>query len=117
MKFSNSYTLDFGTRVAVSGGNLLQKLFGIKVEKPASLEEAGTGKVSTVLHGTVTCEIDASELSLIWEQNKDSVKEMSKYIQGDFAKDMKAMIKVIGDSALEGAEYGKKIAKSIEDID
>lgn len=117
MKFSHSYTVDFGTRVAVSGGNgLLQKLFGIKVEKPAS-DEAGTGKASAVLHGTVTCEIDANELTLLWEQNKESIHEMSKYIQGDFAKDVKSMIKVIGDSALEGAEYGKKIAKAIEDIE
>ena len=37
MKFSNDYTLNLGTHVAVSGGNgFLQKLFGIKAEKPAS---------------------------------------------------------------------------------
>lgn len=116
MKFSNDYTLNLGTHVAVSGGNgFLQKLFGIKAEKPASEEAAGTGKVSAVLHGTVTCEIDVNELTLLWEQNKESIHEMSKYIQGDFAKDVKTMIKVIGDSALDGAEYGKKISKAINE--
>ena len=114
MKFSNDYTLNLGTHVAVSGGNgFFQKLFGIKSEKPAS-EEAGTGKVSAVIHGTVTCEIDVNELTLLWEQNKESIHEMSKYIQGDFAKDVKTMIKVIGDSALDGVEYGKKISKAID---
>ena len=91
-----------------------QKLFGIKAEKPSS-EEAGTGKVSAVLHGTVTCEIDANELTLLWEQNKESIHEMSKYIQGDFAKNVKTMIKVIGDSALDGVEYGKKISEAINE--
>ena len=115
MKFSNDYTFDFGTHVAVSGGNgLFHKLFGIKTEKPTS-EEAGTGKVSAVLHGTVTCEIDVNELTLIWEQNKESIHEMSKYIQGDFAKDVKTMIKVIGDSALDGTEYARKISEAIDE--
>lgn len=117
MKFSNDYTFNLGTHVAVSGGNgngFLQKLFGIKAEKPAS-EEAGTGKVSAILHGTVTCEIDVNELTLLWEQNKESIHEMSKYIQGDFAKDVKTMIKVIGDSALDGVEYVKKIDKAVNE--
>lgn len=115
MKFSNDYTFNLGTHVAVSGGNgFFQKLFGIKAEKPNS-EEAGTGKVSAVLHGTVTCEIDANELTLLWEQNKESIHQMSKYIQGDFAKDVKTMIKVIGDSALDGTEYARKISEAINE--